>query len=129
MDVMQFLLLRGHSRLVPQGGISEFPDAILNAKRLDLYNLYREVRPTPPPPPLPLFLSPSIPRKSTHDPLSSGRFKGRLSRREWHQLEGPGVFQDAEPYDDEQNDRMFFICTPHVLCFSIKSSVLPIGQA
>ncbi|URE03611.1 ARID/BRIGHT DNA binding domain [Musa troglodytarum] len=31
------------SRLVPQGGISEFPDAILNAKRLDLYNLYREV--------------------------------------------------------------------------------------
>ncbi|CAA7394992.1 unnamed protein product [Spirodela intermedia] len=43
MDVMQFLLLRGHNRLVPQGGISEFPDAILNAKRLDLYNLYREV--------------------------------------------------------------------------------------
>lgn len=40
---MQFLILRGHSRLVPQGGISEFPDAILNAKRLDLYNLYREV--------------------------------------------------------------------------------------
>ncbi|KAG0467709.1 hypothetical protein HPP92_018701 [Vanilla planifolia] len=42
-DVMQFLVLRGHSRLVPQGGLSEFPDAILNAKRLDLYNLYREV--------------------------------------------------------------------------------------
>ncbi|XP_065027674.1 AT-rich interactive domain-containing protein 4-like isoform X3 [Musa acuminata AAA Group] len=42
-DVMQFLILRGHSRLVPQGGISEFPDAILNAKRLDLFNLYREV--------------------------------------------------------------------------------------
>ncbi|KAJ6825483.1 AT-rich interactive domain-containing protein 4 [Iris pallida] len=42
-DVMQFLILRGHSRLVPQGGISEFPDVILNAKRLDLYNLYREV--------------------------------------------------------------------------------------
>lgn len=42
-DVMQFLILRGHSRLVPQGGIMEFPDAILNAKRLDLYNLYREV--------------------------------------------------------------------------------------
>lgn len=42
-DVMQFLLLRGHNRLVPQGGLSEFPDAILNAKRLDLYNLYREV--------------------------------------------------------------------------------------
>ncbi|XP_078429531.1 ARID/BRIGHT DNA-binding domain-containing protein isoform X2 [Wolffia australiana] len=43
MDVMQFLILRGHTRLVPQGGISEFPEAILNAKRLDLYNLYREV--------------------------------------------------------------------------------------
>eukprot|EP00262_Sarcandra_glabra_P011860 TRINITY_DN2932_c0_g6_i1.p1 TRINITY_DN2932_c0_g6~~TRINITY_DN2932_c0_g6_i1.p1 ORF type:complete len:774 (+),score=118.28 TRINITY_DN2932_c0_g6_i1:178-2499(+) len=42
-DVMQFLILRGHSRLVPQAGLSEFPDAILNAKRLDLYNLYREV--------------------------------------------------------------------------------------
>uniref|UniRef100_A0A1D1Y5J9 AT-rich interactive domain-containing protein 4 n=1 Tax=Anthurium amnicola TaxID=1678845 RepID=A0A1D1Y5J9_9ARAE len=42
-DVMQFLILRGHNWLVPQGGISEFPDAILNAKRLDLYNLYREV--------------------------------------------------------------------------------------
>ncbi|KAJ8750972.1 hypothetical protein K2173_016153 [Erythroxylum novogranatense] len=42
-DVMQFLILRGHARLVPQGGLSEFPDAILNAKRLDLFNLYREV--------------------------------------------------------------------------------------
>ncbi|KAF6146671.1 hypothetical protein GIB67_008957 [Kingdonia uniflora] len=42
-DVMQFLILRGHARLVPQGGLAEFPDAILNAKRLDLYNLYREV--------------------------------------------------------------------------------------
>ncbi|XP_068658758.1 AT-rich interactive domain-containing protein 4-like [Aristolochia californica] len=42
-DVMQFLILRGHTRLVPQGGLAEFPDAILNAKRLDLYNLYREV--------------------------------------------------------------------------------------
>ncbi|XP_020104023.1 AT-rich interactive domain-containing protein 4-like [Ananas comosus] len=42
-DVMEFLILRGHSRLVPQGGIAEFPDAILNAKRLDLFNLYREV--------------------------------------------------------------------------------------
>ncbi|WOL01072.1 AT-rich interactive domain-containing protein 4-like [Canna indica] len=42
-DVMQFLILRGHSRLVPQGGISEFPDVVLNAKRLDLFNLYREV--------------------------------------------------------------------------------------
>ncbi|KAH9804857.1 at-rich interactive domain-containing protein 4 [Citrus sinensis] len=41
-DVMQFLILRGHTRLVPQGGLAEFPDAILNAKRLDLFNLYRE---------------------------------------------------------------------------------------
>ncbi|KAL5698562.1 hypothetical protein ACHQM5_029587 [Ranunculus cassubicifolius] len=42
-DLMQFLLSRGYNRLVPQGGLAEFPDAILNAKRLDLYNLYREV--------------------------------------------------------------------------------------
>ncbi|CAK8560520.1 unnamed protein product [Lathyrus sativus] len=42
-DVMEFLILRGHSRLIPQGGLSEFPDAILNGKRLDLYNLYKEV--------------------------------------------------------------------------------------
>jgi hypothetical protein len=42
-DVMQFLVQRGHNKLVPQGGLSEFPDAILNAKRLDLYNLYKEV--------------------------------------------------------------------------------------
>ncbi|KAK9726850.1 hypothetical protein RND81_05G241500 [Saponaria officinalis] len=42
-DVMQFLILRGHNRLIPQGGLAEFPDAILNSKRLDLYNLYREV--------------------------------------------------------------------------------------
>lgn len=42
-DVMQFLILRGHNRLIPQGGVAEFPDAILNAKRLDLFNLYREV--------------------------------------------------------------------------------------
>lgn len=42
-DVMQFLLLRGHNRLIPQGGLTEFPDAILNGKRLDLYNLYKEV--------------------------------------------------------------------------------------
>lgn len=41
---MQFLILRGHNRLIPQGGLAEFPDAILNAKRLDLFNLYREVR-------------------------------------------------------------------------------------
>lgn len=42
-DVMQFLILRGHARLIPQGGLAEFPDAVLNSKRLDLYNLYREV--------------------------------------------------------------------------------------
>ncbi|KMT04745.1 hypothetical protein BVRB_7g169250 [Beta vulgaris subsp. vulgaris] len=42
-DVMQFLMHRGHTRLIPQGGLAEFPDAILNSKRLDLYNLYREV--------------------------------------------------------------------------------------
>ncbi|GMH22016.1 hypothetical protein Nepgr_023859 [Nepenthes gracilis] len=42
-DVMHFLILRGHTRLIPQGGQAEFPDAILNSKRLDLYNLYREV--------------------------------------------------------------------------------------
>ncbi|XP_068335853.1 AT-rich interactive domain-containing protein 4-like [Pyrus communis] len=42
-DVMQFLILRGHNRLIPQGGLAEFPDAILNGKRLDLYNLYKEV--------------------------------------------------------------------------------------
>ncbi|KAF3970977.1 hypothetical protein CMV_005383 [Castanea mollissima] len=42
-DVMQFLTLRGHTRLIPQGGLAEFPDAVLNAKRLDLFNLYREV--------------------------------------------------------------------------------------
>ncbi|URD82290.1 ARID BRIGHT DNA-binding domain-containing protein [Musa troglodytarum] len=42
-DVMQFLVLRGHNRLVPQGGISKFPDAVLNSKRLDLFNLYRQV--------------------------------------------------------------------------------------
>lgn len=40
---MEFLILRGHTRLIPQGGLSEFPDAILNGKRLDLYNLYKEV--------------------------------------------------------------------------------------
>lgn len=42
-DVMEFLILRGHNRLIPQGGLAEFPDAILNATRLDLFNLYREV--------------------------------------------------------------------------------------
>ncbi|MCI00697.1 AT-rich interactive domain-containing protein 4-like, partial [Trifolium medium] len=39
-DVMQFLVLRGHTRLIPQGGFAEFPDAVLNAKRLDLFNLW-----------------------------------------------------------------------------------------
>ena len=34
-DVMQFLTLRGHTRLIPQGGLADFPDAVLNAKRLD----------------------------------------------------------------------------------------------
>ncbi|KAA0059361.1 AT-rich interactive domain-containing protein 4-like [Cucumis melo var. makuwa] len=42
-DLLQFLALRGHSRLIPPGGLAEFPDAILNGKRLDLYNLYKEV--------------------------------------------------------------------------------------
>ncbi|OIT37065.1 at-rich interactive domain-containing protein 4 [Nicotiana attenuata] len=41
-DVMQFLILRGHSRLVPQCGLAEFPDVILNGKLLNLFNLYRE---------------------------------------------------------------------------------------
>lgn len=41
---MEFLIQRGNHKLVPLGGLQEFPDAILNAKRLDLYNLYREVR-------------------------------------------------------------------------------------
>jgi hypothetical protein len=38
-DVMQFLLERGQIRLVPQGGLAELPDAVLNSKRLHLYNL------------------------------------------------------------------------------------------
>ncbi|KAJ7524785.1 hypothetical protein O6H91_17G021500 [Diphasiastrum complanatum] len=42
-DVMQFLMSRGHSRLIPPTGLEVFPDAVLNGKRLDLYNLYREV--------------------------------------------------------------------------------------
>ncbi|GJN16074.1 hypothetical protein PR202_gb03024 [Eleusine coracana subsp. coracana] len=42
-DVMHFLIQRGHTRLVPQGGMAEFPDAVLNSKRLDLYTLYKEV--------------------------------------------------------------------------------------
>lgn len=43
-DVMQFLISRGHGRLVPSTDVESFPDAVLNGKRLDLYNLYREVR-------------------------------------------------------------------------------------
>eukprot|EP00250_Pteridium_aquilinum_P020516 c24844_g1_i1 orf=698-3193(-) len=42
-DVMQFLISRGHGRLVPSTDVETFPDAVLNGKRLDLYNLYREV--------------------------------------------------------------------------------------
>jgi len=40
---MQFLVSRGHGRLIPQTGIDSFPNVVLNGKRLDLYNLYREV--------------------------------------------------------------------------------------
>ncbi|XAR51296.1 hypothetical protein NMG60_11005891 [Bertholletia excelsa] len=39
-DVMQFLILWGHNRLIPQSGPAKFPDAI---QRLGLFNLYREV--------------------------------------------------------------------------------------
>lgn len=42
-DLMHFLILRGHQRLVPSGGLSDFPGAVLNAKRLDLFSLYKEV--------------------------------------------------------------------------------------
>ena len=42
-DVMQFLTLRGHTHLIPQSGLAEFLNAVLNAKRLDIFNLYREV--------------------------------------------------------------------------------------
>ena len=44
---MQFLTLCGHTRFIPQGGLAEFPDAVLNAKRLDLFNLYKEVSSLP----------------------------------------------------------------------------------
>nr|POE83424.1 at-rich interactive domain-containing protein 4 [Quercus suber] len=44
---MQFLTLCGHTHLIPQGGLAEFPDAVFNAKRLDLFNLYREVNSLP----------------------------------------------------------------------------------
>lgn len=42
-DVIQYIILRGYLWLLPQGEISGFPDAILNGRRLDLFNLYREV--------------------------------------------------------------------------------------
>ncbi|KAL0912206.1 hypothetical protein M5K25_018166 [Dendrobium thyrsiflorum] len=42
-DLVQFLILRGHQRLVPPGGLSDFPGAVLNTKRLDLFCLYKEV--------------------------------------------------------------------------------------
>eukprot|EP01018_Ginkgo_biloba_P012967 Gb_05236 [translate_table: standard] len=42
-DLMQFLVSRGHGRLIPLTGIDAFPNVVLNGKRLDLYNLYREV--------------------------------------------------------------------------------------
>ena len=42
-DVMQFLVSRGHGRLAASTDVETFPDAVLNGKRLDLYNLYKEV--------------------------------------------------------------------------------------
>ena len=32
-DVMQFLTLRGHTCLIPQGGLAKFTNVVLNAKR------------------------------------------------------------------------------------------------
>ncbi|KAH7296734.1 hypothetical protein KP509_26G036800 [Ceratopteris richardii] len=42
-DLMQFLSSRGHGRLVPSEDVATFPDAVLNGRKLDLYNLYKEV--------------------------------------------------------------------------------------
>lgn len=42
-DLVLFLEARGHSRLVPPTGLDAFPEVVLNGKRLDLYNLYKEV--------------------------------------------------------------------------------------
>lgn len=42
-DLVSFLEVRGHSRLVPPSGLDAFPEVVLNGKRLDLYNLYKEV--------------------------------------------------------------------------------------
>lgn len=93
---MQFLILRGHSRLVPQGGISEFPDAILNAKRLDLYNLYREVF-------LFKIILVNLKKKAYCEifPWISGSFERRLSCWEWDKLERTSVLKDEEPYNDQ----------------------------
>lgn len=82
---MQFLILRGHTRLVPQGGFAEFPDAVLNAKRLDLFNLYREVSCFIYVKVISTFLSPFC--KCCLSKCITGGFKGWLSRWEWHQLE------------------------------------------
>jgi hypothetical protein len=92
---MEFLILRGHSRLIPQGGLAEFPDAILNGKRLDLYNLYKEVSQwncvcgellwmifC-----VDLFLNLLV---------FLGGYKGRISRWQWHQLEGTNLFKNGK---------------------------------
>ncbi|CAM6096760.1 unnamed protein product [Calypogeia fissa] len=42
-DLIKFLVSRGHGRLIPPAGAEAFPEVVLNGKRLDLYNLYREV--------------------------------------------------------------------------------------
>lgn len=42
-DLIKFLVSRGHGRLIPPAGAEGFPEVVLNGKRLDLYNLYREV--------------------------------------------------------------------------------------
>lgn len=42
-DLVSFLESRGHGRLIPPAGVDAFPEVVLNGKRLDLYNLYREV--------------------------------------------------------------------------------------
>lgn len=41
--MIDFLGSRGQSRLIPPAGVDAFPEVVLNGKRLDLYNLYREV--------------------------------------------------------------------------------------
>ncbi|KAG0576309.1 hypothetical protein KC19_5G070800 [Ceratodon purpureus] len=42
-DLISFLETRGHGRLIPPAGADAFPEVVLNGKRLDLYNLYKEV--------------------------------------------------------------------------------------